>query len=98
MIAGRLHNRAAGVGDRSPGRLPQPQGQPGAGRHLGDLLGERLTRTGRGRAVPATFTPAQPYRPPGDRQVPRPGRRPLLHLARRLPALRAASCLLTTGG
>lgn len=98
VIAGRLHDRAAAVGDCRPRRLPQPHGQPGTSRDLRNLLGDGLTRTGRRRAVPASFTPAQPHRPPGDRQVLQPGRGPLFHPSSPLPALRAASCLFTTGG
>jgi hypothetical protein len=100
VIAGGLHDRAAAaaVDDRRSRRLPQPHGQPGAGRDLGDLFSERLARTGWCRAVPAAFTPAQLHRPPADRQVPRSGRRPLLHPDCPLPALRTASCLFTTGG
>jgi hypothetical protein len=39
VVPGGLHDRAATVGDRRTGRLPQPGGQPGTGRDLGDLFG-----------------------------------------------------------
>ena len=64
--------------DRHRERRPQPGRGAHPGRHLGDLLGERLPRTARGAAPPAPLAPLHQRELAAARQVPRAGQHPVL--------------------
>ena len=59
-------------------RCPQPSGGAHPGRHLGDLLGERLPVTVHIAAPPAPLTPQHDREPTAARQVPWTGQHPVL--------------------
>jgi hypothetical protein len=79
QVTGGLEDRGPGIPHPAPGRTSQPGGQPGAGRYLRDLLGERPTSTARLPAEPAPLVPAELQPALAIGKVTGPGDRGTLH-------------------